>query len=163
MSPNRVSDVGSPVFFSLKMAGSRYDSTTNIKRSNIHQDSPACLPVLLGEGYVRHGYLGHTRGHRFTFGFRHQNGDVRDVTIYFGKTANRESWEIRFWVCQMVYNTSLGNSNLFVYSKIRRRSLTRLSMDLWMFRLWSGIRNCILATLTSVACTIVTQFQFTGS
>ena len=30
------------------MAGSRYDRTTNIKRSNIHEDSPACLlPDLL--------------------------------------------------------------------------------------------------------------------
>ena len=29
------------------MAGSRYDRTTIIKRSNIHQDSPACLPDLL--------------------------------------------------------------------------------------------------------------------
>jgi len=35
------------VFFSSKMAGSRYDRTTNIKRSNIHQDSQACLPDLL--------------------------------------------------------------------------------------------------------------------
>ena len=28
------------------MAGSRYDRTTNIKRSNIHEDSPACLLML---------------------------------------------------------------------------------------------------------------------